>query len=375
MIIIHTSDWHLGAIDGERSLQEDQRFFIEEICRVIQEEGADALLVAGDVYDRSVASAEAIRLYDWAVTRICQELGVPVLMIAGNHDSAERLANCSELLASSGLYVVGSIVREPRFVVLDDTQIFFLPWITEEKVRSVYPEERDAIQTLEAAYRAVTRRFRESFLADKRHVLLAHAFVTSAETSTSDRAAEIGFATQIPAAVFDGFDYVALGHIHKPQSVTQTVRYSGTPMPYSFGKEEKQQKSVTLIDTSTMTQRIVPLPLLHERTTITATLAQVLNPSCSEAERNGYVRVQVSDSYIGLETYSELKQIYPNLLEVVGKTFDNPDATVTLTLQELEALETDPVEVFKYFCREETDTTADDHLIDLFKRAMKEVEE
>ena len=226
MIIIHTSDWHLGAIDGERSLQEDQRFFIEEICRVIQEEGADALLVAGDVYDRSVASAEAIRLYDWAVTRICQELGVPVLMIAGNHDSAERLANCSELLASSGLYVVGSIVREPRFVVLDDTQIFFLPWITEEKIRSVYPEERDTIQTLEAAYRAVTRRFRESFLADKRHVLLAHAFVTSAETSTSDRAAEIGFATQIPAAVFDGFDYVALGHIHKPQSVTQTVRYS-----------------------------------------------------------------------------------------------------------------------------------------------------
>ena len=373
MQLLHTSDWHLGAMEGDRPLLEDQRFFIDQICRIIEAEGVGAVLVAGDVYDRSVASADAIRLYDYAVTRICRELGVPVLMIAGNHDSAERLANCSELLSSAGLHVCGAVEREPRFVVLDDAQVFFLPWITEEKVRSIYPEERDAIQTLEDAYEAVIQRFRERFLPGKRHVLLAHAFVTSAETSTSDRAAEIGFATQIPAAVFDGFDYVALGHIHKPQSVTPAVRYSGTPMPYSFGKEERQQKSVTLVDTKDITVRAVPLPLLHERTTVAGTLEEVLTPACSEAERNGYVRIQVTDSYVGLETYSELKKIYPNLLEVAGKTFDNPNATVTLTMQELEALETDPVEVFKYFCREETDAAADEHLIELFRRAMKEV--
>lgn len=378
MKLLHTSDWHLGAADTDRQLIEDQRFFIDAICKIIKDQQIGAVLIAGDIYDRSVASAEAIKLFDYAVTRMCKELGVPVLMIAGNHDSAERIANCADLLALAGLHVCGAIKREAHAVRFDDTEIFLLPWITEEKVKSIYPEAIDEIHSLEDAYKVVIKKYKEQFTPDKKHVLLAHAFITSAETSTSDKAAEIGFATQIPASVFDGFDYVALGHIHKPQDVTPAVRYAGTPMPYSFGKEETQQKSVTIIDTESMARTVVPLPLLHRRTTISGTLEEVLHPDCPDEIKNGYVQVRVTDSYIGLDALTELRSVYPNLLTCSGKMFDNENASVTLTVQQLEELETDPVEVFKFFCREETDVEPDEHLISLFRAAMEasnEVEE
>ena len=186
-------------------------------------------------------------------------------------------------------------------------------------------------------------RYRERFSPGKRHILMAHAFITNAETSTSDRAAEIGFATQVPASVFDGFDYVALGHIHKPQDVTDTVSYSGTPMIYSFGKEEKQEKSVTILDTADMSRKRVPLPLLHRWTTVTGTLEEVLHPALDEEAKNGYVRIRVTDSFLGLEALSELKRVYPNFVDGAGKTYDNDDSSVTMTLEELETVENDPV--------------------------------
>ncbi len=375
MRLLHTSDWHLGAADGERSLNEDQRFFIDEIIRIIEHEKVDAVLIAGDVYDRSVASAEAIRLYDDAVTRICGDLGVPVCIIAGNHDGPERLSTCSGLLSGVGLHIAGALTRSPQIVSFDDAEIFLLPWITEEKVKSVFPEERDAVSGIEDAYRVAVNRMRAAFTPGKRHILIAHAFITNAETSTSDRAAEIGFAMQVPASVFDGFDYVALGHIHKPQDVSPTVRYSGTPMPFSFGREEGQEKSVTIVDTQTMSRRIVPVPLLHRRTTITGTFSEVLHPTCSESERNGYVRAVVTDSYLGLEALSELRRVYPNLLEANGRTFESESGSVTMTVQELERLADDPVSVFRYFCREELDVSPDERLTGLFEKAMASAEE
>ncbi len=375
MKLLHTSDWHLGASEIERSLKDDQVFFIDEICRIIQEDQVGGVIVAGDVFDRSVASAEAITLYDYAVTRICKDLGVPMMLIAGNHDSAERLSSCSELLALTGLHIVGSLKREPKVVPFDDAEVFFLPWITEEKVKSVYPEEKDNIQSIEDAYRVVVSKYREHFTDGKRHILISHAFISSAETSTSDRAAEIGFATQVSASVFEGFDYVALGHIHKPQDVTDKIRYSGTPMIFSFGKEEKQEKSLTIIDTSDMSHKVVKLPLLHKWTTITGTLEEVLHPELDEDVINGYVRIRVTDNYLGLEALSELRNVYPNCVDAQGKTYDVEGSSVTLTIEELEAVETDPIAVFKYFCKEETDIEPDEHLISLFAEAMKAAEE
>ena len=374
MIFLHTSDWHLGATGGERDLWDDQKYFIDAICGIVREKNVDAVLLAGDVYDRSVPAASAIGLYDYAMNRLCGELGVKVLTIAGNHDSAERLASCAGLLDKAGLYLQGAAQREPRVVTFADSQVFFLPWMTEEKIKSLYPEERDGITSLTEAYRVAVNHMREKFIPGKRHLLLSHAFITNAETSTSDRAAEIGFATQVPASVFEGFDYVALGHIHKPQQVNSYIRYSGSPMAYSFGKEERQEKSVTLIDTASMTQQVVPLPLLHRWTTLTGSYETLLAGEHPEEIRQGYVRLNVTDTAVGLDMLSRLRQVYPNALVVAGKTYDGEDTTITLTMEQLEQMESDPAEVFKSFCREEMGQEATDHFLQLFARAVEEAD-
>lgn len=375
MIFLHTSDWHLGATEGEYDLLEDQYYFVDEICRIISERKVDAVLLAGDVYDRSVASAAAIRLYDYAMNRICREFNTKVLTIAGNHDSAERLSSCGQLLEKAGLYISGAAEQELKVISFDDTEVFLLPWITEEKVRSLYPEERESIGSLTDAYRVVTSHMRDRFSPDKKHIVVSHAFITNSETSTSDRAAEIGFATQVSADVFDGFDYVALGHIHKPQNVSARIRYCGTPMPYSFGKEETQVKSVTLLDTETMAQEIIPLPLLHKRTTFTGTYEELLNLNCPEEEKNGYVRLNVTDTAIGLELLSKLKLVYPHPLVVSGKVYEGDETTITLTMEELEQMENDPRQVFKSFCREEMGEEATPHFVELFEKAVSRYEE
>lgn len=374
MIFLHTSDWHLGATGGERDLWDDQKYFIDAICGIVREKRVDAVLLAGDVYDRSVPAASAIGLYDYAMNRLCGELGVKVLAIAGNHDSAERLASCAGLLDKAGLYLQGAAQREPRVVEFADSQVFFLPWMTEEKIKSLYPEERDGITDLTEAYRVAVNHMREKFIPGKHHLLLSHAFITNAETSTSDRAAEIGFATQVPASVFEGFDYVALGHIHKPQQVSPHVRYSGSPMAYSFGKEERQEKSVTLIDTASMTQQVVPLPLLHRWTTLTDCYEALLAGEYPEEIREGYVRLNVTDTAVGLDMLSRLRQVYPNALVVAGKTYDGEDTTITLTMEQLEQMESDPAEVFKSFCREEMGQEATDHFLQLFAQAVEEAD-
>ena len=374
MIFLHTSDWHLGATGGERDLWDDQKYFIDAICGIVREKNVDAVLLAGDVYDRSVPAASAIGLYDYAMNRLCGELGVKVLTIAGNHDSAERLASCAGLLDKAGLYLQGAAQREPRVVEFADSQVFFLPWMTEEKIKSLYPEERDGITDLTEAYRVAVNHMREKFIPGKHHLLLSHAFITNAETSTSDRAAEIGFATQVPASVFEGFDYVALGHIHKPQQVNPFIRYSGSPMAYSFGREERQEKSVTLIDTAAMTQEVVLLPLLHRWTTLTDSYETLLAGEYPEEIREGYVRLNVTDTAVGLDMLSRLRQVYPNALVVAGKTYDGEDTTITLTMEQLEQMESDPAEVFKSFCREEMGQEATDHFLQLFARAVEEAD-
>lgn len=370
MKFLHTSDWHLGASEGERMLLEDQRFFIDEICRIVQEEGVTAVVLAGDVYDRSVASSEAIRLYDYAMTKLCQECGVSVLTIAGNHDSAERLSSCSSLLEKAGLHVAGAAARAPRVIRLGNAEFFLLPWITEEKVKSLYPEERDNIHSLTDAYRTAAAHLRADFTPGLRHIAVSHAYIDGAETSDSDRAAVIGTAMQIPADVFEGFDYVALGHIHRPYSVTDAIRYCGTPMPYSFGKEESQEKSVTIVDTDTMEQKIVPLPLLHKWTTLTGTYEELLHPDCAEEVRSGYVQLKVTDTALGLETMSQLRNVYANPLVMSGKTYEGDNSSITLTMEEFEQMEHDPIAVFKSFCSEEVGEAPSEHFIALFEKAM-----
>lgn len=375
MRLLHTSDWHLGMLFRGKNIKEDQRYFIDQICGIILREKVEGVLLAGDIYDRSIASGDAIELYDEAVTRICGELKVPMMVVAGNHDSAKRLASCRKLLERTGLHIAGVLTADLEPVKFDDVDIYMLPWFTTERVKAVFPEDTEEMQTMEEAYAYVCERMRETFSPDKKHVLVSHAYIINAETSVSDRAAEVGHAAAINASVFDGFDYVALGHIHGPQDIGKCIRYSGTPMPYAFGREEKQVKSVTIIDTDTMERTIIPLEPLYGRMTLRGTFEELKKASdLSERQRNSYLRVEVEDIYVGTEAMARLREIYPNLLEVSGKSYDTGDSGITMTIEELESQSRNPEEVFGRFCMDTMGEKPDEHMLDLFRLALADYE-
>ena len=375
MRFLHTSDWHLGmTYRGGISYIKDQQFMIDEICEIAKSKNIDGIFISGDVFDKSIAGCEAIKLYDNTMTRLCLDMNIPVYVIAGNHDGAERLSSCNKLLSKSGLHILGALEKEPAMVNAGDTDIYLLPWISTEKVRAIFPEESKNVETMEDAYRLVLDKYRESFDKNHKHILLSHAFITNADTSTSDRAAEIGHATMVSASVFEGFDYVALGHLHGPQQITNRIRYSGTPMIYSFGKEEKQEKSVTVIDTDTMEQTIIPLRMLHKRTTLSGTYDELMKADYDEDILNGYVRLEVTDSFVGLQAMADFRQKYVNLLEVSSKSLEREDAKITMTVEELEERQNNPKEIFKRYCEDILEELPDEHLQSLFDEVLKEYE-
>ena len=152
MRFLHTSDWHLGmTFRGGVSYRRDQKYMIEHICRIAVDEQVDGILLAGDVFDKSIASQEALQLYDEAMTYICGTLGIPVYLIAGNHDGAERIAQCNELLKKSGLYIAGALEETPQVVNAGNVDIYLLPWISTDKVKSVYPDEAEQVHSMEDA--------------------------------------------------------------------------------------------------------------------------------------------------------------------------------------------------------------------------------
>ncbi len=375
MKLLHTSDWHLGmTARGGVSYLEDQRFMLKEICRIAGEQEAEGILLAGDVFDKSIASKEALELYDEIMTYLCGELGLPVFMIAGNHDGAERISQCRKLLAQSGLFIAGTLEKEPQVVHAEDADIWLLPWISTDKVRTLFSEEAEGILSMEDAYRIVLDHYRARFREGRRNILIAHAFVAGGETSESDRAAEVGNATLVGAGVFQGFDYVALGHLHGPQTITPAIRYSGTPMAYSFGKEEKQEKSVVIIDTKTMDIKRVPLRQLHKRMTLTGPLEQLLKADYRSEVLDAYLRLEVTDSYVGLEAASAFRERYRNLLEISGRGFEKEDSRITMTIEEFETAKLDPAAVFARYCEDILEEAPEEHLQGLFQAALARYE-
>ena len=216
---------------------------------------------------------------------------------------------------------------------------------------------------------------KQSFVVGKKHILVAHTFIIHAETSVSDRAAEVGRAAAIGTKPFAGFDYVALGHLHGAQDIGDYIRYSGTPMPYSFGKEEKQIKCVTIIDTETMERKVIPLEPLHTRITISGPYERILSAkNLTERERKGYVCVELEDVHVGIEVIASLREIYPNLLEVSGKSFEQENAKITMTIDELEKQEQDPLQILKRYFQDVMNVQPDEHLVELFGKAVSDYE-
>lgn len=375
MRFLHTSDWHLGMmVKGGVSYRADQEFAIHNICEIARREKVDGILLAGDVFDKSIAASDAIQVYDNVMTHICMDLGIPVYIIAGNHDGAERLSSCNRLLDRSGLHIAGSLNAKPQVYANGDVDIYLLPWISTDKVKSVFPDEASNIESLEDAYRIVLDHYRASFVEGHKNILVAHAFITDAETSVSDKAAEVGKATMIGASVFEGFDYVALGHLHGPQQINEKIRYSGTPMAYSFGKEEKQEKSVSIVDLDKRDIKIVPIPQLHKRVTLSGTFDELMRGEFEEDILKGYVRLDVTDSFVGLDSMAYFREKFSNLLEINCKSFERDDARITMTIEELESSEKNPEEIFSRYCEDILEEAPSEHILSLFREAVADYE-
>ena len=373
MKIIHTSDWHLGMRVGTQTYQECQEYFLEQLYDLIRRESVEAVLCAGDIYDSGNVGADAIELFNKATTTLCAELGVKFILIAGNHDSAPRLAAHRTLLKPAGMYVSGKLERDIEPVLLDDGKVavYSIPFFNRDEVTALFPERREEIRSTEAAFMAVCDHIRETMDSDRKNIVMAHAYIVGAELSESDRAAEVGYATAVSKGVFQGFDYAALGHIHKPQTVTDTVRYSGCPIKYSFGKEENQEKGVVLIDTDTMEQTFVPLPLLRDRKTVKGTYDEII---AREAElKNDYLRLYVSDRYAGLELQAELRERFPYLLEVYGKSLTENGEASTLTVEQLESLSDE--DIMTKFMAERFEYTPTEGQMQLFRDVLAWSEE
>ena len=245
MKFIHLSDLHIGKRVNEYSMMEDQRHILKQILKIAEKEKPDAVLIAGDIYDKSIPGGDAVMLFDWFLTGL-SERKIPVLLISGNHDSSERLAFGRELLSESEVYISevfgGKITKVTKEDKYGKINFYLIPYLKPAIVRHYMPEKEitDYQIALEAVIESMDVDFRE------RNVFLVHQFLTGALRSESEEVS-VGGLDDISAEIFEGIDYVALGHIHRPQSVLrETVRYCGTPLKYSFSEAE-HKKSVTVV--------------------------------------------------------------------------------------------------------------------------------
>ncbi|WP_242341395.1 exonuclease SbcCD subunit D [Anaeromyxobacter sp. SG66] len=316
--ILHTSDWHLGRALHEESLLEDQAWALDRLCELLRDARPDALVVAGDVFDRAVPSAEAVSLLDDLLNRVAA-LGVPLVAIAGNHDSAERLAFGARLLEARGVHLRGAISRAAEPVELAGKGFLYpVPYLDPEVVRGA--EGDDELRGHAAATERVLARVRaDAATRVLPTVLVAHAFVQGAsETPDSERPLAVGGSGCVPAASLGGFDYVALGHLHAPQEVAPAVRYSGSLLKYSFG-EAGHAKGVVLAEVERGAARVelVPLGARREVVRLSGTLDELLRRPELAAFERALVEVTLRDEGYVFDAKHRLQARFAHVLNVL----------------------------------------------------------
>jgi exonuclease SbcD len=313
MKFVHLADLHIGKRVNEFSLLEDQRYIFAEILKITAEEKADAVIIAGDVYDKSVPAAEAVSLFDEFLTALAA-LQVKVFIISGNHDSAERIAFGADLIKGCGIYVAPVFNGFLKSVTLSDQygeiNIYLMPFLKPAYVRRYFPDTN--ITNYNDAVKTVV----ENLEIDdkKRNILVAHQFITGAETAGSEELT-IGGLENVDVRNFSAFDYVALGHIHRCQAVKRkTIRYAGTPLKYSFS-EINHKKTVTIVDLKSKSdievfyRNLTPLRDLRE---IKGSFEQVMQGNKSE----DYIHIVLTDEEEIPDVIGKIRSLYPNTMKV-----------------------------------------------------------
>lgn len=348
MKFFHISDLHLGKRVNEFSMIDNQSDILQKIVMLAKENKPDAVLIAGDVYDKSMPTIEAVQLLDRFLVWL-NNLDVAVFMISGNHDSAERIAFGADLLKNSNVHIVQSYNGKINPVTLKDEfgdiNIWMMPYLKPSLVKSYFAEKK--IDTYTAAVSAALSNIELN--PSMRNVLVAHQFMTGAEISEGSEEIAVGGSENIDGALFNTFDYVALGHIHRPQIVgRETMRYCGTPLKYSFS-EINQQKSVTIVEMGGKGEvSISELPLIpyHEMLEVRGTYDEIMNRTFYRAidTEKDYIHIILTDEHDEPDALVKLRNIYKN---IISFRYDNKRTQTSTTFEKISNLDKKtPVELF-----------------------------
>ncbi|WP_327191473.1 exonuclease SbcCD subunit D [Streptomyces xinghaiensis] len=330
MRFLHTSDWHLGRSFHRVGLLDAQAAFIDHLVGTVREQRIDAVLVAGDIHDRAVPPLAAVELYDDALHRLAA-LGVPVVMISGNHDSARRLGVGAGLMERAGVH----LRTDPRGigtpVLLTDEHgevaCYGLPYLEPALVRDLLGAGKAGHAAVLGAAMDRVRADLAARPAGTRSVVLAHAFVSGGAASDSERDITVGGVAAVPAGVFDGVDYAALGHLHGCQTITERVRYSGSPLAYSFS-ETGHRKSMWLVDLRAggrLTAERIDCPVPRPLARIRGRLGELLDDPGLEAAEDAWVEATLTDPVRPPEPMARLGRRFPHLLTLVFEPDRAPD--------------------------------------------------
>lgn len=349
MKILHLSDLHFGKRLNNFSLLEDQIYVNQQIFQLAKNQKIDAVIIAGDIFDKSIPSADAVQLFDeflnfWA------ELNLPIFIISGNHDSAERLSFGLNIFSHNNIYISPVYNGEIKSITLKDNygniNFYLLPFLKPSMVRPFFPDEeiKSHTQALKIALKNLPLN------KDERNILIAHQFVTGAVVSDSEEI-NVGGLDNIDAHIFDDFDYVALGHIHTPQAILRdTIRYCGSLLKYSFS-EANQQKSATIIDITTKEQINIttfPIKPLHDMRKIKGSYAELTNrQNYINTNTDDYIFATLTDEEDIPDAISRLRSIYPNIMQL---EYDNKRTRTNqiIDTSDINSLKT-PIEFFNEF--------------------------
>ena len=342
MKIIHLSDLHLGKRVYDYSMDDDQEYILKEILKVIKDEKADAVVIAGDIYDRSIPSEKAVSLFDEFLTNLMKEK-VPTLVISGNHDSAERISFGNKIMEASNIFMSERYEGNVKKVTLEDkygpVNFYLLPFIKPSDVRFVYPNEE--IKNDTDAMSVVIKNM--NINKNERNVLISHQFVTGASLGGSEESIVVGTLDNVDAKVFKDFDYVALGHIHGRQNVggDERICYCGTPLKYSFD-ECNQQKGVKVVNLlekkdgkTTSEHKYVELVPLHEMRKLKGEFKQLMDPeNYKKTNREDYFMITLLDEDDVVNGQAQLQSVYKNLMKL---DYDNTRTRTENSIEDYKA--------------------------------------
>ena len=318
---IHTADWHLGRLFCGRHLTEDQSWLLDEFLKLVADSRVDAVVIAGDIYDRAVPPTEAVELFDEILSRLLLELRVKVFFIAGNHDSAQRLGFASRILTQQGLFVGAQLESGLEPVCLQDVYgpVYFqlYPYMEPAMVRAVFGQEK--LMDFDAATGYVIGQGRSRIPAGARCVAIAHAFLAGGQSADSERPLMVGGSSNVSPAWFRGYTYTALGHLHSPQQAgAASVRYSGSLMKYSFS-EAAQKKGVYVVDldgAGNVQTDFLPLTPKRDLRRVSGYFDTILQDREAYPYSEDYMQIELLDTAPILDAQSRLRTVYPNFLDI-----------------------------------------------------------